>query len=396
MFPQTGRILSEKVKGLLLTLLGVAHSLNHSLFLVLPMYLPKITEEFGASLEVIGLIAAMSGFLYGAGSLVGGSLSDRFGEIKVLAMSLALSGVSTFILLIARDLVMFSVGLLFMGVWAGLYHPTANSVISKVFQRNMAKAMGIHGTGGNIGFMFAPIITVAMGDLWGWRYPLLFFGLLNLMVSTLLLKTSPPVEKTQAAGNIWDAIRIPGVWTLLFCNITIGLYSNGVDFIFPTFLENRGFSSMLKAAAVFSLLAVGILGQWLGGRASDSFGSTKALFATLTGVVTGLFLLLTIPHVGIGISAFILIYGISFHGHQPAMTSLVGLTTPDSERGTVFGIYFFSAFGLGSVSRAIASSCADRFGLESVFYVITLFSIVALLLSLKLTSPQNRHFTRKS
>jgi len=396
MFPQTGRILSEKVKSLLLALLGAAHSLNHSLFLVLPMYLPKITGEFGASLEVIGLIAAVSGFLYGAGSLVGGSLSDRFGEIRVLAMSLAFSGVSTLILLIAHDLIMFSVGLLFMGVWAGLYHPTANTIISKVFQRNMAEAMGIHGTGGNIGFMFAPIITVAMGDLWGWRYPLLFFGLLNLMVSTLLLKTSPSLEKTQAAGNIWDAIRICGVWTLLFCNIAIGLFYNGVEFIFPTFLENRGISSMLKGVAVFSLLAVGILGQWLGGRASDSFGSRKVLIAALTGVVTGLFLLPTISHAGIGISAFILIYGISFYGHQPAINSLVGLATPDSERGAVFGIFFFSAFGLGSVSRAIASSCAHRFGLESVFYVMTLFSIVALLLSLKVLSPQNRHFTRKS
>jgi len=387
--------LGEKVKSLLLALLGAAHSLNHSLFLVLPMYLPKIAGEFGASLEVIGLLAAMSGFLFGGGSLVGGSLSDRLGEIRVLAMSLALSGLSTFILFIARDLVMFGVGLLFMGAWAGLYHPTANSIISKVFQRNMAEAMGIHGTGGNIGFMFTPIITVVMGDLWGWRYPLLFFGLLNLVVSAPLLKASPPIEKTQAAGNIWYAIRIPGVWTLLSCNIAIGLCYNGVEFIFPTFLENRGLSSTLKGVAVFSLLAVGILGQWLGGRASDSLGSRKALVAALTGVVTGLFLLLIIPHAVIGISTFILIYGISFYGHQPAMNSLVGLTTSNSERGTVFGILFFT-FSLGSVSRAIASSCADRFGLGSVFYAMTLFSIVALLLSLKVPSPRNRHFTRKS
>ena len=395
MFPQTGRNLGEKVKSLLLALLGAAHSLNHSLFLVLPMYLPKIAGEFGASLEVIGLIAAMSGFLYGAGSLVGGSLSDRLGEIRVLAMSLALSGVSTLILLIARDLIMFGVGLLFMGAWASLYHPTANSVISKVFQRNMAEAMGIHGTGGNIGFMFAPIITVAMGDLWGWRYPLLFFGLLNLVVSTLLLKTSPPVEKTQAAGNIWDVIRIPGLWTLLVYDIAAGLYYKGVEFIFPTFLENRGFSSMLKGVAVFSLLAVGILGQWLGGRASDSCGSRKALIATSTGVVLGLILLPTTPHAIIGVSAFIILYGVSFYGHQPALNSLAGLITPNSERGTVFGVLFFFTFGLGSASIAIASSCADRFGLESVFHVMTLFSIVALILSLKVPS-QNRHLREQN
>ncbi len=388
--------MGEEVKGVLLGLLGAAHSLNHSLFLVLPMYLPKIAGEFGSSLEVIGLVAAISGFLYGAGSLVGGSLSDRLGEMRVLAMSLAFSGASTIIFLFAYDLMLFGVGFLLMGAWASLYHPTANSAISKIFQRNMAEAMGIHGTGGNIGFMFTPIIAVAIGDLWGWRYPLLFFGFLNLLVSTLLLKKSPSVAKTRATGRIWDVIRIPELQTLLFCNVAIGLYYNGVEFIFPTFLENRGLSSMLKGFAVSSLLAVGIFGQWLGGRASDSFGSRKVLVASLTGVVTSLFLLIAVPQAIIGVSAFILLYGISFYGHQPAMTSLVGLTTPNNERGTVFGILFFSTFGIGSAARAIASSSAERFGLESVFYVMTLFSIVALLLSFKLPSRarENRHLTK--
>lgn len=78
-----------------------------------------------------------------------------------------------------------------------------------------------------------------------------------------------------------------------------------------------------------------------------------------------------------------------------AMNSPVGLATLNSERGAVISIFFFSTPGSGFASRAIASSCAGRFGLELIFYVITLFSIVTLLLSLKVSSPQNRHFARK-
>jgi len=373
-----------------LALLGAAHSLNHSLFLVLPMYLSAIAAEFGTSREAIGLVAAVSGFVYGAGALVGGPLSDKLGEFKTLVVSLALSGISTLIMLFAHDLIGLGIGLFFIGAWASLYHPTSNSAISKVFERNMAEAMGIHGTGGNLGYMFAPIIIVMMGDVWGWRYPLIFFGLLSLIVSVLLLKASPTVTReSQATSKILDIIRVPGLWTLLVYDIAVGLYFRGVEFIFPTFLEDRGFSSTLKGIAVFSLLAVGILGQWLGGKASDSFGSKKTLIITSTGVVISLVLLPTIPHAITSVCAFVVLFGFFFYGHQPALSSLAGLITPSSGRGAIYGILFFFTFGLGSASTAIASSCAERFSLESAFYVMTLFSIIALVMSLK-APPQNK------
>jgi len=50
-----------------LLLLGLAHSLNHSLFLVLPPLLEEITQDLGASYQAIGAVATVSFFLYGAG-----------------------------------------------------------------------------------------------------------------------------------------------------------------------------------------------------------------------------------------------------------------------------------------------------------------------------------------
>jgi len=374
-----------------LALLGAAHSLNHSFFLVLPMYLSKIAAEFGTSREAIGLVAAISGFVYGAGSLAGGPLSDKIGEFKTLIVSLALSGISTLIILFVNDLTGLGIGLFFIGAWASLYHPTANSAISKVFERTIAESMGIHGTGGNLGYMFAPIIIVMMGDVWGWRYPLIFFGLLSLMVSALLLRASPTVmRESQATIKVLELVRVPGLWTLLVYDIAVGLYFRGVEFIFPTFLEDRGFSSTLKGIAVFSLLAVGILGQWVGGRAADSIGFKKALIITSTGVVISLLLLPAIPHIIISVCAFIMLFGFFFYGHQPAFNSLAGSITPSGGRGAIYGILFFFTFGLGSASTAIASSCAERLSLESAFYVMALFSIIALVMSLKAPTQTKR------
>lgn len=391
--------MNKEDKSLLLTLLSAAHSLNHSLFLILPFYLFQVASEFSTTTETIGLVAAISGFIYGAGSLLGGSLSDRLGEVKTIILSLAFAGSSTLIFIVAHDLSTFSVALLLVGAGASLYHPTANSIISKVFQTNMAEAMGIHGTGGNVGYMFAPLVTVALGDLWGWRYPWILFGLLSVFLSLLILKTSRvPFKRNEVKVRIRDLVKVQGLVILLAFNMLAGLYFKGVDFIFPSFVEDR-FSplfpkevvSTLKGSAVFGILAVGILGQWLGGKASDKFGSKKALITTSVFVSLSLFLLPTISEPFLAISVFIPLYGLFFYAHQPALNSLAGIITPDAMKGTMFGILFFFSFGLGSASTAIAASLTQRYNVGVAFYALMTFSLVALLLSLFAPSKRSEH-----
>ena len=389
-------MLGEGNSRLLLLLLGAAHSLNHSLLLVLPLFLLTIVEEFGTSVETIGLVWGVSLLIYGAGGIVGGQISDRFGETKTIIAGLALSGISAFIFLFTHNFLELAAGLLFMAAFASLYHPTANSLISKVFHEDMAEAMGIHGTGGNVGYMFAPIIAAVLGGFWGWRSSFIFFGLLSLSLSTLFLKTTPQkLKKTRMSGDIRDAVDVPGLWTLLAYNMAVGLYYKGVDFIFPTFLEKKNFSPIVTGFAVSCILGIGILGQWLSGKASDSVGPKKVLVATSIGITLGLIFLQVIPAPIAGVSLFILFYGFSFYGHQPALNSLAGLITPDNLRGTVFGVLFFLSFGLGSLSTAIVGLCANRYSIGSAFYVMMLFSVVALLLSFLTPPPSQARRSRK-
>jgi len=389
--PLRGKLLNQEGKKLLLTLLSVAHSLNHSLFLVLPFFLLEVANEFGTTRETIGLIAAIIGFLYGLGSLIGGPLSDRLGEVKTITLSLAFSGFSTLLFLIAHDLSSFSIAFLLVGIGASLYHPTANSIISKTFQTNMAEAMGLHGTGGNFGYMLAPLAIAAMGNLWGWRYPWILFGLLSVLISILILKTSKtPSKRNTVKIRIKDVVKIPGLKAVLIYNLMVGLYFKGVDFIFPSFIAFRfpppiygaGIVSALKGVAVFSLLAVGIVGQWLGGKASDRFGSRKSLIIASIFVSLSLFLLPTVSEPYVSLLLFVPLYGFFFYAHQPALNSLAGLITPNDMRGTMFGILFFFSFGLGSASTALATSVAQRYDLNIAFYALMLFSLAALVLSL--------------
>ena len=377
----------EKPKNGLLILLGFTHSLNHSIFLVIPLYLTQIAKEFTTTIETIGFVVAVSGFIYGLGSLLSGTLVDKIGAIKTLILSMIFAALSTFVFLIAHDVAGFTVSLVLMGAGASLYHPTANTVIAEAFEGKMAEAMGLHGTGGNFGYMFAPIIIVAIGDLLGWRYPLIFFGMVTLTLSLVIVKMFSWVDgadriESENTDGFLNTLLIPGLGILLVYNFFVGMYFKGIDFIFPQFLEDsRGYTSVLKAIVVFLLLGFGVLGQWLSGKASDKVGSKKVLVASSIGITSSLILLLEVPHPVISVALFVLIYGITFYGHQPALNSLTGLITPNSKRGMVYGIFFFLSFGLGSISAAIAGYFAVNYSMETAISVLLLFSVVALVLS---------------
>jgi MFS family permease len=98
--------------------------------------------------------------------------------------------------------------------------------------------------------------------------------------------------------------------------------------------------------------------------------------------------LLLIPVYAIGVVLFIALYGLSFYAHQPALNSLTGFVSSHNQRGAVYGIFFFTSFGIGSLSQFVAGYVADSMGLDAAFYLLTAFALLALMLSFRL--PEKR------
>jgi MFS family permease len=385
--PNSGEDLANRGNRLL-ALLGAAHSFNHALFLIAPPLLLIIMQDLNTSKLVLGLVGTISSLIYGVGALVGGPLSDKMNEIKIVIIALALAGASTFIFIFAGNVVIYSLALFLMAAFASLYHPAATSLISKVFDRNMGEAMGIHGAGGSLGTVLAPIIAFSVGIAFGWRVSFILFGIVSIIVAILFLLNRTKTEKTQSRMSILDVFEIKGILIIMIFNVAIGLYMRGIEYFLPTYLALVPFSGLGKETAEFwaatattLVLAAGVLGQWVGGRTSDRIGAKKVLIVSQVSVLASLLLLQFTPFWVIGVAAFILIYGVAFYGHQPALNSLTGILTPVERRGIVYGVYFFTNFGLGSFSQAIAGYFMDNYGVASSFYVFTVFSIMAVILS---------------
>jgi len=258
----------------------------------------------------------------------------------------------------------------------------------------MSEAMGIHGMGGSTGQVFAPIASVALGILFGWRTPFLAIGFLCILLSLLFLKV--PFERGNRNREKRDfliAFKNPDLRSLVIYNMTVGLYFRGTELFFPTFLVNeRGFPLELAGLAATSVLAAGIFGQWLGGKGAKRYGSRRTMIASSIGVLLSLLLLQALRNPTFSAVVFVVLYGVSVYTAQPASNSITGYITPEEVRGIVFGIMFFAAFGLGSISSSLGGFVADKYGLGTIFYLMAVFSLLSLLATL--TIPRDDRFKR--
>ena len=195
-----------------LVLLGAAHSSNHSLFLISSPLLTVIIASLNVNLAEIGLVATIASLIYGVGSLVGGPLGDRIGEVKTIIISLTFSGLATFIMLAAgltSTIYIYALSLITMAVFASLYHPTANSLISKAFKTKVSESMGIHGVGGTIGTVLTPTIAWFIGITFGWQWAFVVFGILCVALALIFIKSFKGTEvRDNAPGSILDALKI--------------------------------------------------------------------------------------------------------------------------------------------------------------------------------------------
>jgi MFS family permease len=358
--------------------------------------------SLGVTKTEIGLVSMIASFIYGAGALVGGPLGDKIGEAKTITICLAFSGLSTFIMLAAgltTSIFIYALALISMATWASFYHATANSLISKSFKGRVSEAMGLHGVGGTLGTVLTPTIAWFIGITFGWPWAFVTFGLLCVILALFFIKNFGKSEnRSTKGGTIIDALKIRELWILLIFNVAIGLFMKGVELYFPTYVSDnkliglvptRDERGMWASIAYTLVLAVGVPAQWIGGKTADKFGSKKVLIVTMVGVCLSLLSILLFPVSIVGIALFILLYGLSFYAHQPALNALTGFCCPENQRGAVYGIFFFTSFGIGSLSQFIAGYVADNYGgLDTAFYLLTAFALAALLLAFKL--PKRR------
>jgi MFS family permease len=342
-----------------------------------------IADDLHTSFGTIGIISTITFLTFGTGALIGGPLSDRIGSLKVAQISIGLGGLMSVVFLFANNVYVFGAGMFLMALWASFYHPTANGLIAKAFPENTGGSMGVHNAAGNFGQVFTPTVAFFLGITFSWRISFVFFGVLSVLTALLLNRIDVNEGSMERNGSGYlDFIKTPGLWVILLYNVIVGSLFRSVDLFFPSFLSTeKMYTGGLAAVANSMILFFGVIGQLAGGRGSDRYGSQRVLLITTAGMVMSLLILLVMPTT-IAVPIFVFLYGISMFGHQPTVTNLVSKLSPRNMMGLAYGVMFFSAFGVGSISTSLTGWLADKYSLTVAFWVNTGFSVILMVISI--------------
>ena len=158
----------------LLTLLTTGHAFEHWYQGVLGPVIPYMTQDLGLTLTQVGLLftgrAVMSAFSsVGTGVLIdtyGGGKWMLVGCMAFAALFYGGAGFSTSFLTLA-PLIWLS------GLATHTWHPPAMGLLGMRFASRKGFALGVHGTGANLGQTLAPIIAGFLLLVMSWRGVLL-------------------------------------------------------------------------------------------------------------------------------------------------------------------------------------------------------------------------------
>ena len=111
---------------------SACHGMVHIFELTYGTVLIGISQEFGASLLVLGVLANVFGFAFGATALPSGYLADRMNEKHLLIICCLGMAISSIAVGLAPNIYVLGVALMVLGLAMGIYHPTGTAFIARV------------------------------------------------------------------------------------------------------------------------------------------------------------------------------------------------------------------------------------------------------------------------
>jgi len=395
MEPQERRILASTCLG---------HFLAHFNMLVFPALALPVAQRTGLDLPAVLQLAFWQYLLFGVTALGWGLAADRWGPRKLFHLFFlgsAACGLGAALSLDRPGL--FTLSLAGLGTFSGIYHPVGLGILSKSVKR-LSLALGYNGMFGNLGLAAAPFLAGLIN--WSWGPRTVYFVLAGVNLAGFALSTaSVQTAETRTAKDAPAGERKPwGPFLLLLsAMMLIGVVYRGASVTLPPYLELRslgmvqalrsfwpkGVSENLVATTLVSLMyAVGIGGQYAGGRLSDRFDARKVFFCFHLATVPAAFLLAWTSDLPLALSGVVFLFFLL--GGQPAENTLVARLSPASFRHSAYGLKFVLVFGVGSLSVKLAGFLTRTRGLGSVFPALGAVSIVVLCL-LALLIYKTRH-----
>lgn len=378
----------ERVAFRVLAALSVCHLLNDMLQSVIPAVYPILKTSYHLDFGQIGLITLASQLTSSLLQPVVGSYTDR--RPMPYSLALGMGFTLTGLILISHapgfSTVLLAVAL--VGIGSAVFHPESSRVARMASGGQHGLAQSLFQVGGNAGSALGPLLAAFIVLPMG-QQSIAWFSIGALIAIALLMKigawykanrsilTKGRAHGAHASSNLTSkkiGLTIAVLIALIFSKF---FYLASLVSYYTFFLISRFHISVQSAQLhLFIFLGAVAAGTIIGGPVGDRLGRKRVIWWSILGPLP---FTLTLPFANLfWTSCLTVLIGLFLASAFPAIIVYAQELVP-GKIGTISGLFFGLAFGMGGIGAAMLGKLADSTSIEFVYRVCSFLPAIGLL-----------------
>ncbi len=373
-----------------LAAISFCHLLNDMMQSLLPALYPMLKTSYALTFGEIGILT----FTYQITASLLQPMIGRYTDSKPRPYSLAtgmgftLAGLALLASARTYPLLLFAAAMI--GTGSSVFHPESSRVARMASGGRHGLAQSVFQVGGNLGSAVGPLLAAFIVLPHG-QSSVLWFSFAALLGIFVLLNVGHWYKlhgmarlKPRASASHADAHAAPtrrqvtiALSVLLALVFSKYFYLASLTSYYTFYLITR-FHVSVQASQVYLFVFLGsvALGTILGGPVGDRIGRKYVIWGSIVGVLPFTLLL---PHANLLWTAVLTVpIGLILASAFPAIIVYAQELLP-GRTGTVAGLFFGFAFGMGGIGAAVLGKVADSFGIDLVYQICAFLPIIGLL-----------------
>jgi FSR family fosmidomycin resistance protein-like MFS transporter len=370
-----------------LAAISFCHLLNDMMQSLLPAIYPILKDAYGLTFGQIGLLTFTFQVTASVLQPAIGFFTDRRPQPYSLSVGMGFSFLGLLLLSQAGSYPLLLAAAALVGTGSAVLHPESSRVARMAAGTKPGLAQSLFQMGGNLGAsigpLFAAVVVLRYGQgsvAWFALAAVLGMGLLFGVgrwyvahgMARMRAQAPKSRERTMPRGRVAVALAI-----LVALMLSKFVYTASVTSYYTFYLIDR-FEVSVRSAQLylFVYLAAVALGTLVGGSLGDRFGRKFVIWFSILGVLP---FTLVLPYANLFWTGVLSVpIGLILASAFPAIV-VYGQELVPFRVGTVAGLFFGLAFGLGGIGAALVGQLADVTGIQFVFKLCSFLPAIGLL-----------------
>ncbi|MBB3212032.1 FSR family fosmidomycin resistance protein-like MFS transporter [Herbaspirillum sp. Sphag1AN] len=381
----------ETTKFRVLGAISFSHFLNDMIQSLLLAIYPLLKGNFHLSFAQVGLITLTFQVTASLLQPLVGLYTDKHPKPYSLAIGMGSTLCGLLLLSMAPNFGVLLVAAALVGTGSSVFHPEASRVARMASGGRHGLAQSLFQVGGNAGSAMGPLLA-AWIIIPGGQHSIAWFTLAALVAIVVLRQIGHWYVRQQAAGHTKGKkkaathVQLPrkkviqAVSVLLLLIFSKYFYMASLSSYFTFYLISKFQLSVQQAQVhLFIFLFAVAVGTVLGGPIGDKVGRKLVIWVSILGVAPFTLLL---PHADLfWTTVLTIIIGVILASAFSAILVFAQELMP-GKVGTVSGLFFGFAFGMGGIGAALLGKLADLTDIYFVYQVCAFLPLIGLLAAL--------------